>query len=81
MKLKIFKKIQKKLFKLDLYNNKNNILLLYMEDIEGPIPVETNILNNLSTIKVTLRENNNFLTDINASVEDLKVFIDKLIDI
>jgi len=50
-----------------------------MADIEGPIPVKTYILNNLTTIKDTLRGNNKFLTDINNSVGELKEFVDNLI--
>ncbi len=50
-----------------------------MADIEGPITVKTNILNNLNEIKNTLRGNNKFLSDINLGVEELKEFIDNLI--
>jgi DNA repair exonuclease SbcCD ATPase subunit len=59
--------------KLDFYNNKNNILLLYMADIK------TTILTNLTTIKETLRGNNKFLSDINLGVDELKQFVENLI--
>jgi DNA repair exonuclease SbcCD ATPase subunit len=42
--------------------------------------IKTNILTNLTTIKETLRGNNKFLSDINLGVEELKKFIENLIE-